>query len=519
MKRLWAAVAVLSLVTACGSTVQVTGTAVAGGSQDGLSAPGGGAASPGGSTLSPDGLGGSTGAAGPGTSGASGTPGSVAGPVGTGGATGGSVPAGGTTGTATVGRGPESGRGFTKTTISLGVATANDYNNFVGSTGLKGVSYEGDTRVWFQAVVNQINSHGGLLGRKVVLVPHDFSTAQELSDTAAANQAACVTWTQDHPVFAVLFAGFIVDDTLLKCLGKAQTPLVYPGAGLDYPLHYQQTYRQYPLFFNLAQMVGDDFDRVAIARLTARGFFGPWDTRNGRPGTTAANPTRIGIVGFDDPDGAVQLASEKKQLAANHLPEPTVVECPRSLQNKISCEQSAVLKFAAGGVTHVFGADTTFMKNASSQGYRPRYWIAVQAALFAANVDASQMTGAMSENYVPFTDVAAADYPGDPTPATTFCRKLMKAAGQGTTDPNTLDLQMSVCDEFFFVQAAVAKAGSLGQGALRTGMEALGSSVQSALTWTTFLGPARHTSVTALRDITYLADKSAFVYASSKNYS
>ena len=516
MKRIWAAVAIAVLVSACGSTVQVKGTAVAGGSGDGLSAPLDSGGSQSGSTLAASPSGGSSGAA---VGGTSGTGGAVSGPSLSAGSTGGSAAGGGATGATRLGNGPESGRGFTKTTISLGVATANDYNTFVGSTGLKGVSYEGDTRVWFQAVVNEINSHGGLLGRKVVLVPHDFSTAQELSDTAAANQAACVTWTQDHPVFAVLFAGFIVDDTLLKCLDKAQTPLVFPGAGLDYPLHYQQTYNKYPLFFNLAQMVGDDFDRVSIARLTARGFFSPWDTRNGRPGTTAANPTRIGIVGFDDPDGAVQIASEKKQLAANHLPAPTVVECPRSLQNKISCEQSAVLKFAAGGVTHVFGADTTFMKNASSQGYRPRYWIAVQAALFAANVSADQMTGAMSENYVPFTDVDAAEYPGDPTPATTFCKKLMKAAGQGTTDPNTLDLQMSVCDEFFYVQAAVAKAGSLGPGALRAGLEALGSSVQSALTWTSFLGPNRHASATALRDIAYLADKGKFVYVSTKNYS
>ena len=515
MKRLSAAVAAVALLSACGSTVQVKATGVAGGAGDGLSAPGTSGTSQGGSPLASSPTGSSTGRSAPGSSG-TGT--SVSGPSGPGGATGGSVTGGGTTGAAIAGRGPESGRGFTKTTISLGVATANDYNTFVGSTGLKGVSYEGDTRVWFQAAVNQINAHGGLLGRKVVLVPHDFSTAQELSDTASANQAACVTWTQDHPVYAVLFAGFIVDDTLLKCLDKAQTPLIFPGAGLDYPLHYRQTYKQYPLFFNLAQMVGDDFDRVSIARLNARGFFTPWDTRNGKP-AGATTPVRIGIVGFDDPDGAIQIASEKKQLAANHLPEPTVVQCPRSLQNKISCEQSTVLKFAAGGITHVFGADTTFMKNASSQGYRPRYWIAVQAALFAANVSADQMTGAMSENYVPFTDVDAAHYPGDPTPATTICKKLMKAAGQGSTDPNTLDLQMSVCDEFFFVQAAVAKVGYLGPGALRAGMEALGSSEQSALTWTTFLGPNQHTSVTGLRDIAYVADKGTFVYVSTKNYS
>jgi hypothetical protein len=494
----------LALLTGCGSTAQLQSTS---------------------STLAPggDGLGAPV----------TGEPGSSTGAL-PGGTTGGAVPSG-TTGSVIAGptapvasepaatAGPvvtqaaATGRGFTKTTVSIGVGTASDYNGFVGSFGLKGISYDGDPNVWFDAVVNDINKRGGLLGRKIVLVKHDYDTAETVNNTAQANQKACVTWTQDHPVAAVLLGGFIVEDTLLTCLAKASTPLVFPGAGSDYPLHYAKTYARFPLFFNLAQMVGERFDRLAISRLVARHFFDPWDTNLGKPGT-AANPAKIGLIGFDDPDGAIQQVSQKRELAKHGLAPTAIVLCPRALSDKISCEQSAVLRFASKGVTHVFGADTIFMTNANTQNYHPRYFIQAVTAAFAANVGPKQLTGAMGENYIPFNDVDTQDYPGDPTPATTACKRLMKAAGQATTDPTTLSLQMSVCDEFYFLKAAVGKSGSLGAAGVRAGLEALGATQPSALTWKTFLGPNDHTSAFGLRDLEYRADLKRFVYVGSKTY-
>jgi hypothetical protein len=412
-----------------------------------------------------------------------------------------------------------SGRGFTRTTISIGVGTASDYNSTAGNLGVKGVGYEGDVNVWFQAVVDDLNKRGGILGRKVLLVKHDFSTIQVLQDPAGANQAACATWTQDKPVAAVLFAGFIVEDTILACLGKAGVPLVYPGAGLDYPLHYQATYQRFPLFFNLAQMVGERYDRLSFQRLHARGFFTPWDTRNGKPGTAATSPVKVGLLGFDDKDGEIQQASRVRELAKDGLKADSVVRCPRSLSSNSSCAQSAVLRFSTNGITHVFGAGAIFMNNAQQQGYHPRYFIQASAAALAANEGPGQLNGSMAENYVPFNDVATTEYPGDPTPATTRCKALMRSAGQGSSDPSTLYLQMSVCDEFFFLAAAGKRSGNLTGAGLRAGFEGLGSTVQSALTWTSFLSAAEHTSASSLRDLAYDSAIGRFRYVSTTNYS
>lgn len=520
----WEAAAVLlvaaSLLAGCGSTVQPTGGLPVAQGGDGLVVT-----DPGGS----DGLG----VPGTAADGVPGGPSTASGgdPAVAGGATGGTVQASGgaapTSGTASGagtagspprGAGPASGKGFTDKTVLIGVGTADDYNAFASSFGIKGVGYSGDPDAWFKAVVDDVNRRGGLAGRKIVLVKHDYNTAQLLNDPAAAHQAACATWVEDTPVFAVLLAGLLVDDNLLGCLGKAGTPLVQVGAGLDYPLHYQQSYEKFPLYFNLAQMVGDTYDRISIGRLVARKFFSPWDTRAGRP-AAASTPTKVGLIGFEDPEGQTQLASWKRELAAKGLKSVSTIECPRPLSRKIQCQQSAVLRFASDGVTHVFGADSVFMNNASTQNYRPRYFVAVAARAFAANVSASQLNGAMGQGYIPYSDVDTADYPGDPTPATAYCKKLMSAAGQASTDPTTLSLQMSTCDEFFFVKAAIDAVGSLGATSLRTGLESLGSRQQSALTWKSFLGPKNHTSAAALRDLEYRSDTGRFVYVSTTNHS
>jgi hypothetical protein len=497
-------------LVACGSTVQVQGSASAG---NDLGTTGGGGLGTSGGAEQPvvpaGGTGGDVPAEGPSAA----TTGPVV-PGMTGTAGGGEVST--SSGTSTF---RAAGQGFTQDVVYIGVGTANDFNALAGSLGVEGVSYDGDPRDWLNAVAADVNRHGGLAGRTVVPVAHDYNSAQLLNDPATANEAACADWTQDHHVFAVALAGMIAEDALLQCLAKTGTPLIMPGGGLDYPLHYAESYRRFPLFFNVGQMLGDTFDRIAYRRLKARGFFTPWDTVRGKPGT-AANPVKVGFIGFDDHDGDLELASIKRQLARNGvgLSDADVVRCPRSLSTGISCQQSTVLKFASAGVTHVLGAGTTFLTTADRQQYRPRYFIDVEPRLFAANAPANQLVGAMGEGYVPVMDVEPRDVPGDPTPATAYCKEVMKAAGQATDDPTTLWLQYLVCDEFYFLKAAVDAIGGLGSTALRSGFERLGSRQESAVTWGTSFGPTMHASATVLRDIAYRSDLKRFVYTSRVNY-
>ena len=507
-----------ALLAGCGTTVPLQGAQTGGQSQGlgGVTAPGTTGSSSAVATSGADSGLGATGGSGSGTTGGPRLGGGSGGATGTGSGTGAASGGPGTSGVA-VPKAGESGRGFTKTQILIGVATSDDYNAFAGTLGVKGVTVSGDPKKQLQTVADDINKHGGILGRKVVLVPHDYNSAQTVSNAAAANQAACVDWTQDHHVFAVALAGGIVEDTLLACLDKANTPLIDPGAGLDYPLHYTPTYKKFPLFFNLAQMVGERYDRIAIGRLFARGFFKPWDTLNGRPGTA---PVKVGLLGFDDGDGALQQASQRRNLAAHGITvsDSDVVRCPRALQAGVSCQQNSVLKMRSDGVTHLFGAGLIFVENAESQGYRPRYFFQVEPRVIAENAPPAQMNGAMGEGYIPDMDVERSEYPGDPTSATKRCDAIMRAAGQGTSDGTTLWNEHMDCDQLYFTRAALTAVGSISSGALRAGLERLGSSEPSALTWGTFLGPDDHTSATLLRDIEWRTDIQRFAYVSKTNY-
>lgn len=515
--RIVAGVVVAAMAAACGSTVQLQGTGSelvqgsglgdAGVPADSGVATGGSAAldTAGGDGLGPAGTG-SDAAVGSSAGQGSG-PASVSGP--------GSSAAGASGSGPSVDSGAATGRGFTATTVKVGIGTADDANSFGGAFGVKGTTTTGDPMAHLKVVVDDANRHGGLLGRKIELVPHNYNTAQALSDPASANQAACATWTEDHQVFAVLEPA-IVEETLLACLAKTGTPLIYAG-GIEYPWHYEQTYAKYPLFFNIGQMVGDRYDRIAIRRLVERGFFTPWDNMSGRPGTASA-PVKVGILTTDDHDGRLALESQKRQLARHGITPARVIACPRAIQDKVACQQGAVLRLRQDGVTHIFGAGYPFMINAENQRYRPRYFITTSPRLYAQNAPAGQLVGAMGENWIPVMDVEPSEYPGDPTPATRYCKELMKDAGQLATDSTTLWTQLLNCDIVFFLKAAVEAAGALSGPSVRAGFERLGSTTQSALTWGTFLGPRNHTSATVLRDVEFRTDLGRFAYASATDH-
>lgn len=408
-----------------------------------------------------------------------------------------------------------SGRGFTATTVQIGVATAADSGAFAGSFGVSGTGQAGDPMAQLNAVVADVNRHGGLVGRKVVLVPHDYNTSQTLSNPGAANQQACDDWTQDHKVFAVVAAP-VVEDTLLTCLAKTRTPLIQAG-GLDFPNHYRETYDKFPLLFNLAQMDGDHYDQISIDRLAARQFFDPWDTRRGSAGN-ATNPMKLAILGFDDHTGELQLKSLAANLARHAIKATDVIRCPRALQENITCMQSAVLRMRSDGITHIFGGNLITMQTANTQGFHPRYFLAYEPRLFAANAPKEQLIGSMGESYIPAMDVEPSEYPGDPTKATTHCRQVMRAAGQATSDPTTLWGQLILCDVFYFLQSGVNTVGSLGPEAVRSGLESLGTRVPSALTWGTLLSRNSHASATVVRDLEFRSATKRFAYVNATNY-
>jgi hypothetical protein len=404
------------------------------------------------------------------------------------------------------------GRG---TTIHIGIADS-DVNTYAKTLGLQGIA-TGDETAQVNAVVSRINGRGGLLGRRIELVWFHADSEETLNRPAQAAQEACATWTQDHHVFAVVGPiGMPASRELLACLARTGTPLIGAASqwGLDAQPFFQELYDAFPLFVNIGSMVGETFYRIAIARLVARDFFEPWDTTTGARATGSVKPpVKIGLVVHDNPTGKRVVAAVTRELAKHGLKITDVAWLPDGVAEQTAAAQNAALRFRSDGITHELG--TVALAFAEGQRYRPRYFIPFEPQVIAANVPAGQMNGAMSESYIPALDVKVD--PGPPTPATTECLNLMRRAGQDTTSATARYVMESVCDGFFFLEAAAKARGSLVD--LTSGFESLGSRFPSALTWGTNLGPGRHASAVWLRDAGYSADCSCFVYTSNRNHS
>jgi ABC-type branched-subunit amino acid transport system substrate-binding protein len=171
------------------------------------------------STAGPGATGGSTGLGTTGAAGAatSGTSGTSTGTAGTGSS--GAVP-------------PVSSRkasdiGITPSAIKLGVLIPSDNSSKAGGS-FGGVL--GDPKLQWSAYINEVNSKGGILGRKISPVFREYDGLD-----LDAQRAACVYLTEQAKVFAIVNSGGFYGDPILCVTQQHKTPFIgQAGEALDF---------------------------------------------------------------------------------------------------------------------------------------------------------------------------------------------------------------------------------------------------------------------------------------------
>jgi hypothetical protein len=108
----------------------------------------------------------------------------------------------------------QNGNGVTSTTIKVGIT----YPDVAAIASIINVN-PGDYKVAYTTLINQINSRGGINGRKIVPV---FAPVDPLGTSGAAT--ACTHLTEDESVFAVL--GFFQAADLDCYLVRHDTPII-----------------------------------------------------------------------------------------------------------------------------------------------------------------------------------------------------------------------------------------------------------------------------------------------------
>ena len=490
--KLWAVGSTVALtLTGCGTTVSTT---LAGRTEpNGLSAPGG-------TTGSPVGTAGSAPTSGAGAGALPGGP-SVAAA-----AEGGSARSQAAVSAAV----PEStvgqGAGVTATSVYVGITYTTNADAANAAIGAAGIT-SGDEKADARAVIDDINAHGGVAGRKLVPVFHAYD-ANSQQTRATQDQAACSDFTQDHHVAAVVGTG--LSDVWNSCFTKAHVVDVNSGTIIDPD---EAVFRQYPYYVDAGTISQDRADAELARTLVRLRYFDGWNATTGRPapGVTA----KIGILGVDVPEWNRPLEHVLLPAlrAAGH---PVAASDVRRIYNPQSTAedgqtlasiQNAVLQFRQDGVTHVILLDTGgqlltfFGKDAKSQHYYPRYGLhsgsGVQAIYDAGLVDADQLNGAVGLSWNPGLDLSATASAKYDTPATRHCLAVMKQrTGQTYSSTNAASLALSYCDEIYLLARAVDTAGPvINGGTIVHAVEAIGAGFVPAALPAAYFGPGRHDAV------------------------
>jgi len=520
MRRLIPAAVLGLALSACGSTVQTSSTATAGG--DGLgatAAPGNGL---GGSGTSGSPLNQGSAATG-GTTGGSSTGGASAGGPAAPGTVGGA--GGGTTGTSTSLPGPaQAGLGVTAKTITIGYGYSPDAASVNAAIGASSFS-QPDEQANMKGLIDEINAHGGIAGRKLVGVGHAYHVASSDSGSAQ-DQAACQDWTSDHKVIAVLSSS--LSDTLVACLKQKGVLLVTAGQIVDS----DQTFlRQYPNKLLLATMSQDRIFRDQAQAFQRQKWFGGWNVTTGAPGTS----TKVGVITYDNASFTRSLHNVilPALKAAGH-PAATAdvfqvhkVEQESDTAATTAQIKNAVLKLQTDGVTHVVLGDASafimefFGADAQSQRYYPRLGVTSGAAPYAAYqaglVTAQQLNGMSGNGWLPSLDIPTNDAAKYTNSETRRCLDILKRrTGQTYTSTNAATIALGDCDSVFIFQKAMSLATALSPNGLLAGFDKIGSSYVSPTVGPTFVSARQHDTAVRAWDLNWVPSCTCVRYSDQR---
>ena len=405
------------------------------------------------------------------------------------------------------------GPGITATTIYIGAGYVKNQevgNEAIGGGGAGG----GDIRDAYNVVIEDINKHGGIAGRKLVPIYAgvDATSAQTVDQQL---QASCAKWTQDNKVFVILGGQLPVERECAKEAGAVE--FWAPSGSNTVP----ETFQQYPHFVEITGLNLVRLGPVTIDGLARQGYFD--------------RGARIGIVSWDDPayrEGVTKgLIPALRAHGLGVATEPVYVHVPENLQDiggSAADVNSAVLRFSSQRIDHVLlldgpagifggaGLGFEFLNRAEAQHYRPTYGFndnnlpvdALESGLYPP----SQLRGSISVSWL--NGDKSTDAGWHPNSARERCEALMRKNGVDMSNVNARAFAIEACDELWFFQAVTARMGDapLSADNFMAAVNALGTQFAAAGTYGTRFTPARHDGVAAARIMKFVDSCTCYQY-------
>jgi hypothetical protein len=356
-----------------------------------------------------------------------------------------------------------------------------------------------------QALVNDRNKRGGLLGRKIVPVFAEEDTASPDFNTML--QAICATFTQDHHVKAVVGAGFGFSDILASCLGKAGVPVIDAMRSTGVPDSVDLA--KYPGYIISGEPQLDVYNLVAYTSAIADGWLSPSST--------------LGVLNYDCP-ASVRVWKNviKPYLAANNIKvkvdyTSSCFKGASDVGRAAQDVQQAVLKMQSNGVDVVAITDiplVVFATAAESQAYHPKY-LATEGGgpTYESLVPSAQVQNIHAPGWEPVFDLNASHQ----LPLTAQQRDCLATLARGGMTGQTSSehvLYLALCGGWNLYLQAVAQAGDVTSEAVLGAINAMARSFVSPflLEGQTLFGPRKHTGPVRYRTELYDKSCSCFQY-------
>jgi hypothetical protein len=390
----------------------------------------------------------------------------------------------------------------------LGFESDNSANQdaVYGALGVKGVA-TGPVQQEYAAVVNYLNAHGGMAGRKVVPV---FDIIDSSSGTFASQAASiCADFTEDHHVFAAFVSGNTDYNDLATCLTQHKTVSIWEFVAEFDQLEFQRNapYVYWPPEISLSRL-GSWVDQLAAAGYFDKG-------------------ARVGLLRWNLPEqqrAADNVLKPRMQahglsFASEYVMNVNANGSEGDVISSYSAEaNNAILRFRSEHIDHVMSISdpavgVLFMTAAESQGYRPRYGLNSLdfPDIAQNNAPAAQLHRAVAVGWAPTRDLEQPQDPG--SPQETLCDQIFHNAGIVIPGRTAQDRARGACDGLFFLKAALDRASEVSAAGLRASTDHLGSSYLSPFTFATSFAPGRFDGAAAVRVASYDDACACFKYA------
>ena len=482
MKRALLVAGVLSLTTACGSTVQVSGRV------DGL-APTGSEGGLGVDSIAPSSPATAVAAPGPGTPAPAATSPS---------------------GSAVLPQAPQShgsAQAAVHGPLTIGVLYAD--NGAANSALGVATSASNSPKSLMNALVAALNRQGGLAGRKLVATYYAVDSTS--SDYSTQANAACSYFTEDRPVPVVLDLAYGNKFGMASCLAqhgvvdigiRTSDSVGDNGVGLFASPGSMTSSRRYP---------------AVLSGLHRTGY--------------VTSKSRIGVLLEDCPDlqraykDAVVPTISRLGLA---LADTEHIACTTGFSSAgpaSAAVQSAVLRFRSRQVDRIlmvsdFEQVTLLLiaNYAESQGWRPGYLLTSQAQteVMRANIASGQWPQLHGMGWSPGLDI---DDPHQPLPAADrYCLDLIKQGGVTVSGWQNTYIATTECAQLLLLGAALRLNGADARGrSLMAAIDRLGTGFEAPgiVAGRTTFGPSRHDGPSAVAPFAYVASCSCLRYVGS----